>query len=130
MTLHRAGEDYLKAVYVLQNDGGIVHSADIARKLKLSRASVSRGVRILLEEGLILMDRDKRLHLTKAGKKRAEQICEKHRVLEAWLIRAGVDAETAEKDACGMEHAVSDKSIEALRALLEEEEAGNGRIYG
>lgn len=118
MTLHRAGEDYLKALYILQKDNGIVHSADIARRLKLSRASVSHGVKLLLDEGLVRMDKDKRLHLTKAGAKSAEQIYEKHLVLKTWLIRAGVDAETAEKDACGMEHAASDKSIAALREQL------------
>ena len=87
MTLHRAGEDYLKALYILQKDNGIVHSADIARRLKLSRASVSHGVKLLLDEGLVRMDKDKRLHLTKAGSKSAEQIYEKHLVLKTWLCR-------------------------------------------
>ena len=118
MTLSRAGEDYLKALYILQKDNGIVHSADIARRLKLSRASVSHGVKLLLDEGLVRMDKDKRLHLTKAGSKSAEQIYEKHLVLKTWLIRAGVDAETAEKDACGMEHVISEETLDRITRYL------------
>ena len=120
MELYRAGEDYLKAIYILQKENGIVHSMDVARRLKVSKASVSRGMRLLREGGMITMDIDKRLHLTQAGVEIAEQTYEKYRVLSAWLIRMGVDAETAESDACRMEHVISDHCVDILKSRLEE----------
>ncbi len=120
MELYRAGEDYLKAIYILQKNNGIVHSMDVARRLKVSKASVSRAVGLLREGGLLTMDADKRLHLTQAGSDIAEQIYDKYCVLASWLVHMGVDAETAQTDACRMEHVISDKCVDILRSRLEE----------
>ncbi len=119
MELYRAGEDCLKAIYVLQKENGIVHSTDVARKLNVSKASVSRSMKLLREGGMLTMDIDKRLHLTLAGSEIAERVYDKYRVLKEWLVHLGVDDETAETDACRMEHAISDKSIAALKMQTE-----------
>ena len=58
------------------------------------------------------MDSDYFLHLTDVGREVAEQIYEKHRFFTDRLIAAGVDRETAEQDACRMEHVISQESFE------------------
>ena len=120
MELYRAGEDYLKAIYILRLEKDDVHSMDVVKRLGISKASVSRALRLLREGGFITMDDDKLLYLTKVGCEIAEQVYEKYRILTAWLVAMGVDPETAEKDACRMEHVVSEKSVEILKARIEE----------
>ncbi len=102
--LNRAGEDYLKAVLILQRKTGSVRSLDIAKMLGVSKPSVSVAIKLLREGGFLIMDPEKHICLTELGNEVAEQICEKHRVLSECLTALGVDADVAEKDACRMEH--------------------------
>ena len=67
------------------------------------------------------MDSDYFLHLTDVGREVAEQIYEKHRFFTDRLIAAGVDPETAEREACRMEHVISDESFERLKAAAKPE---------
>ena len=115
MKLHASGEDYLEAILVLQKEKGMVRSADVARHLEVSKPSVCHAVATLRDGGFLTMDSDYFLHLTDAGREVAEQIYEKHRFFTDRLIEAGVDPETAERDACRMEHVISQESFERLR---------------
>ena len=115
MKLHAAGEDYLEAILVLQKKQGMVRSVDVARYMEVSKPSVCYAVGTLREGGFLTMDSDYFLHLTDAGRKVAEQIFEKHRFFTDRLIEAGVDPVTTEKDACRMEHVISQESSERLR---------------
>ena len=115
MKLHASGEDYLEAVLVLQQKQGKVRSVDVARHMEVSMPSVCHAVATLRDGGFLTMDEDYFLHLTDAGLEVAEQIYEKHRFFTERLIEAGVDPETAERDACRMEHVISQESFERLR---------------
>lgn len=115
MELHASGEDYLETILVLQKKTGLVRSADVARHLEVSKPSVCHAVATLKKGGFLLMDGDHFLHLTDVGREVAEQIYEKHRFFTDRLIEAGVDPVTAEKDACRMEHVISQESFERLR---------------
>ena len=115
MKLHAAGEDYLEAILVLQQKQGMVRSVDVARHLEVTKPSVCHAVATLRDGGFLTMDSDYFLHLTDVGREVAEQIYEKHRFFTDRLIEAGVDPETAERDACRMEHVISQKSFEHLR---------------
>lgn len=110
-----SGEDYLEAILVLQKKMGMVRSVDVARHLEVSKPSVSHAVTTLKEGGFLTMDDDFFLHLTDLGREIAEQTYEKHRFFTDRLIEAGVDPETAERDACRMEHVISQESFEHLR---------------
>ena len=99
MELHRAGEDYLKAILILQKQNHAVRSMDVAEMLSVTKPSVSRAVKLLREGGFLTMDADKRISLTEAGREAAEQVFEKHRVLTECLVTMGVDPGIAEKDA-------------------------------
>ena len=115
MKLHASGEDYLEAILVLYKKTGMVRSVDVARHLEVSKPSVCHAVATLRDGGFLTMDEDYFLHLTDAGLEVAEQIYEKHRFFTNLLIEAGVDPETAERDACRMEHVISQESFERLR---------------
>ena len=120
MALHQSGEDYLEAILVLQKQRGMVRSVDVARYLDVSKPSVCHAVATLRDGGFLTMDSDYFLHLTDVGREVAEQIYEKHRFFTDRLIEAGVDPETAERDACRIEHVISEKSFAAVQAHLEQ----------
>ena len=63
---------------------------------------------------------NKSISLTTKGKEVAEKIYERHRFFTKRLIAAGVDPKTAEKDACRLEHAISEESFQKLKDALED----------
>lgn len=115
MHLQESGEMYLESIYVLYKQRGAVRSLDVAEYMGFSKPSVSRAVGLLKNGGYLLMDRDGFLTLTEAGQEVAEKIYERHTMLTAFLVRLGVDEETASEDACKMEHVISDRSFEAIK---------------
>ena len=117
MKIHASGEDYLEAILILQKQMGesAVRSVDLARHMGFSKPSISHAVGVLRDGGFLTMDKDSFLHLTVEGRKIAERIYERHRFFTQWLIEAGIDPETAEQDACRMEHTVSQESFEQIR---------------
>ncbi len=114
-SLYASGEDYLEAMLVRQKQKGMVRSVDVARHLEVTKPSVCNVVATLRAGGFLTMDSDNFLHLTDVGREVAEQIYEKHRFFTERLIAAGVDPETAEREACRMEHVISQNSFEHLR---------------
>ena len=121
MKLHASGEDYLEAILVLQRQKGMVRSVDVARHMDVSKPSVCHAVATLKNGGFLTMDDGFFLHLTNIGREVAEQIYEKHRFFTERLIAAGVDPETAEADACRIEHVISEESFRRLKAVAEAE---------
>ena len=127
MSLHQSGEDYLEAILVLREKNGVVHSIDVAQHLGYSKPSVSRAVSLLKGEGYLTMEKDGRLELTETGVEVAYQILERHRFLKRWLINLGVSAETAEEDACKIEHNISDETFRCLKRHAESRGDGQNR---
>lgn len=115
MKIHASGEDYLEAVLVLKQEKGMVRSVDLARHMGFSKPSISHAVGVLRDGGFLTMDKDGFLHLTDIGREVAEKIYERHLFFTQQLIAAGVDRETAEQDACRIEHAISETSFEKLK---------------
>lgn len=120
MKLYASGEDYLEAVLVLQHEKGMVRSVDLARHMGFSKPSISHAVGVLRDGGFLTMDADGFLHLTDIGREVAEKIYERHLFFTEQLIAAGVDQETAEQDACRIEHAISDTSFEKLKEMTKQ----------
>ena len=116
-----SGEDYLETILVLQKKVGMVRSVDVARHMEVSKPSVCHAVATLKDGGFLTMDEDYFLHLTDIGREVAEQIYEKHRFFTERLIAAGVDPETAERDACRIEHVISDESFQCLKEAMSQE---------
>lgn len=120
MSIHESGEMYLEAILVLSQKNGFVRSIDVSEYLGYSKPSVSRAVGILKNGNYIVMDKDGSLMLTESGKAIAEKIFERHTILSRLLIRLGVSEETANADACKLEHAISDESFEAIKRHMAE----------
>ena len=116
--LHASGEDYLETILILQKKLGMVRSVDVARHMEVSKPSVCHAVAILRDGGFLRMDEDHFLHLTEVGREVAEKIYERHCFFTERLIAAGVDPETAEMDACRLEHAISEESFQKLREAV------------
>lgn len=119
MEIHASGEDYLEAVLILQKEKGMVRSVDLARYMGYSKPSISHAVSILRDGEFLTMDEDGFLHLTNTGQKVAEKIYERHQFFTEQLIAADVDRETAEQDACRMEHTISDTSFQKLKEKIQ-----------
>ena len=119
MELHKSGEDYPEAILMLQKKKGMVRSVDLARHMGFSKPSISHAVSTLLNGGFLTVDGDGFLHLTNIGREIAEKIYERHQFFMEQLIAAGVDQETAEQEACGMEHAISDNSFQKLKEAIQ-----------
>jgi Mn-dependent DtxR family transcriptional regulator len=107
-------DDYLEAILIIRQKKGFCRSTDIASWLGISRPSVSVELGKLAEQGLIRMDEDKMLHLTDEGFALADSTYAKHIYLKRFLMSVGVDEAVAEKEACSMEHALSNDSFEKI----------------
>jgi Mn-dependent DtxR family transcriptional regulator len=122
-SLTRAGEDYLEAIYVLSLDvpDGAVRSVDVADDLKVSKASVNKALSMLKDEGMVNQEHYGKVTLTDEGRAYARLVWRAHRALRAFLIdEIGVDEETADEEACLMEHALSAKTMDLLVGHLKE----------
>ncbi len=113
--IQESGEMYLETILILSNSQPHVRSIDVANYMNYSKPSVSRGVGILKEDGYVIMDESGYLTLTESGRKIAEKIYERHVVLEKLLISIGVSPETAERDACKIEHVISEETFETIK---------------
>ena len=121
MKLYASGEDYLEAVLVLQRKQGMVRSVDLARHMGFSKPSISHAVGGLKNGGFLTVDEDGYFHLTEDGRKVAEKIYERHQFFTEQLVAVGVDRETAERDACRIEHAISEETFQKLKASVEKQ---------
>ena len=120
-SLHASGEDYLEAILILHMKKGMVRSVDVARHLDVSKPSVCHAVSTLKAGGFLTMDENSFLFLTDVGREVAEQTYEKHCFFTRQLVAAGVDPQTAEREACRMEHTISQRSFELLKGAVEPE---------
>ena len=118
MRIHKSAEDYLEMILRLTEDKGYARSVDIAQGLSVSKPSVSVAMKQLREGGYIVMDKDNYISLTDSGMEIAQRIYERHKVLTQVLTMIGVDPETAQEDACKVEHDISVETFDAIRAQL------------
>ena len=118
MALLESGEMYLETIYVLSQKSSSVRGIDIADHLGYSKPSVSRAVGLLKDEGLVKKDPEGFYKLTEAGEILAKRIYERHTVLTTLFINLGVDEKTASEDACRIEHYISDKTFDAIKAHM------------
>ncbi len=122
MKIYESAEDYLEMILVLKRKKGAVRSIDIAREMNFSKPSVSIAMKKLREEGLITFQKDREIELTPQGRQIAETIYERHVIISQILMKIGVDETTAVKEACRIEHVISQDSFEKLKDAVK---AGN-----
>ena len=115
MQIHESAENYLETILMLSKKLPVVRSVDIANELDFKKSSVSVAMKNLREKNHITVTDAGFIYLTESGREIAEMIYERHRLLSDWLIRLGVSEETANEDACRMEHVISAESFEAIK---------------
>lgn len=107
-------EDYLEAIWNLQDKKGYIKAKDIAERLEVSRPSVSEMIKKLSENHYILYEKYGGIVFTEKGKKLAQEIKRCHTLLVEFLKIIGVDEQNAQIDACKLEHDVSPETITCL----------------
>jgi DtxR family Mn-dependent transcriptional regulator len=113
-------EDYLEAVAMLRGKGKVVRVSQISRKLKVKMPSVTSALKKLSEQGLVEHEKYGHIKLTLEGNKVAEEVLRRHKALTRFLIEAlGIDQETAEEDACKIEHVISPLGLERVIKFIE-----------
>ena len=114
MNIHKASEDYLEAMLMMQEKHGYIRSIDVAEQLGVTKPSVSYSTKRLREAGYITMDSDSYITLTDTGMEIARRMYERHKLLTDFFIHLGVDEQTAREDACKVEHDLSEKTFNAI----------------
>ena len=118
MKIQKSAEDYLEMILMLKEQKGYARSIDIAAELGVTKPSVSYATKRLRENGYITMDPDGLISLTDTGYEIAFRMYDRHKMLTAFLVKLGVDRETAREDACKMEHDISEDTFSAMCLFL------------
>lgn len=118
MIENESGEDYLEAILRLSSKKPDVHSVEISRELGVSKPAVTKAVRLLTQKGYVKVEKN-HIFLTEEGKAYAEAVYERHLTLTSFLKKLGVTSNTAESDACRIEHILSEETFEAVKRFVE-----------
>lgn len=112
---HESEEMYLETILRLSERMQTVRSVDVVEELGYAKSSVSRAVNLLKAQGNIRLDENGGLLLTARGRERANAIYERHRVITAALVKMGADGETAEQNACRIEHVITEELFSVIK---------------
>jgi len=113
-------EDYLEAIAILDEERKVVRVKDIAKKLGVKMPSVTSMLKTLSVRGLINYEKYEYVELTKEGADIGKKMRRKHRIIRAFLTDfLRIDFETADEEACQMEHALSSSTLDSLTDFME-----------
>lgn len=118
MTVNESAENYLETILILSKRLPVVRSVDIANELGFKKPSVSIAMKNLREKEHISVDGSGFITLTPSGREIAEMVYERHLLFSNWLMRLGVNEQTALEDACKIEHVLSKESFEAIKRCI------------
>ena len=112
-------EDYLRGLYILEEEKGEMKSIDLAHYLNVSKPSVSEMVKELNKKGMVSYKKYSKIKFTSKGKKIAQKLTSKHRLIEIFLKNMlKIKSNNVHQEAHRLEHAFSDESIGKLRKIL------------
>ena len=111
-------EDYVEMIADLIDEKGEARTVDLADRFGVTPPTVNATVQRLVREGLVVSQRYRSIFLTEAGRRLARRCAERHTVVRDFLVSIGVDPETAEADAEGLEHHVSDRTLTAFKSII------------
>lgn len=111
-------EDYVELIADLYDSTGEARAVDLAARLGVTAATVNNTLQRLVREGLVRKEPYRAVFLTERGRAIADRARVRHRIVRDFLIALGVDHETAESDAEGIEHHTSAATLEAFQAYL------------
>ncbi|MCI4677268.1 manganese-binding transcriptional regulator MntR [Rhodoblastus acidophilus] len=111
-------EDYVELIADLIEQEGEARQTDIAQRLGVTQPTVAKMLKRLADENLVTQRPYRGVFLTEEGQRLAAVTRRRHEVVEAVLLRLGVDPDAARKDAEGIEHHVSERTLEAFERFL------------
>ena len=113
-------EDYLETIHLLEQERRTVRVKAIAAEMQITMPSVSSAVKNLENQGMVSHSRYDSVELTKEGAQIAEAVYKRHRVIKHFLSKVlGLESDIAEKDACRIEHNISEETLNKLIQFLE-----------
>ncbi|MDD3384046.1 MAG: metal-dependent transcriptional regulator [Bacilli bacterium] len=116
-----SSEDYLERILMLHKKNSVVRAIDLANEMNFSKASISIALKKLRDRNYIFVNKsDGNIILTAEGESLAKSVYEKHVIISKVLIALGVNEDIALKDACKVEHDLSEETFEAIKKHYEE----------
>lgn len=116
--LTKSIEDYIEAIYMIEQEKGKIKSVDISSKLGVSKPAVNKAMNELNSLNLIEKSNYSNIVLTDEGRKLAKKIYDKHTLIYEFLLSIGVSKENANIDCCKIEHVISDETAECMKKYL------------
>lgn len=111
-------QDYIQAIYRLSKDKGYTSNKNISDYFSISRPSVSEMIKKLVDDGLVIQERNK-IHLSDLGDREAKEILSKHRIWECFLVDVlGLSGEIVHDQSDLLEHVTSEEMFAALNKFL------------
>ena len=119
LKITKSVEDYLEVMYNLKMEKGVIKIKDIASKMNVKPPSVVEALKKLADRDIISYEPYTDIKLNKKGLEIAEDVIHKHEILKNFLHILGVDVNTADEDACSMEHVLDGSTIKKLKKFAE-----------
>lgn len=116
--IEQSKEDYLEAILMIRDEQGYVRSIDIAKKLNVTKPSVTYITKKLKDQNLIEMDKNNMIVLTETGEKIATEVFTRHKILTDFFVSIGVSKKQAQLDACQVEHAISKETFNCIKKRM------------
>ena len=107
-------EDYLEIIAELLNSKGEARIVDIAKELDIAQATANKTIQRLQNQGFVKKEPYRSIFLTLKGQELASISKKRHIIVLTFLKKLGIDPKTAEADAEGIEHHVSDKTLKKM----------------
>jgi DtxR family manganese transport transcriptional regulator len=112
-------EDYVELIADLIDERGEARLVDLAGCLGVTKPTVAGAIQRLQREGLVSSEPYRSIFLTEKGRGLAQCSRQRHLLVRDFLVALGVDARTADADAEGIEHHVSEATLQAFRRQLQ-----------
>ncbi len=120
MSVSPAMEDYLETILLLERQGGAARVTDVANRMGVAKSSVHTALHNLSDKGLLIQEHYGTIHLTEEGARVAAGIYSRHKALVSFFEHiVGVGSDVAERDACAVEHVLSNESMAQIRAVTQ-----------
>jgi len=116
-TIGKSKEDYLKAILIVLKEHGACRNVDVSNRLGVSKSSTCIAIKKLEQDGFVKRG-DWRILLTEKGRVLAEKLYEKDMFFSNWFKQIGVSEKIAEKDACMIEHVISEETYCKLKNYI------------
>ncbi len=107
-------EKYIERMYDLKREKGYIRAIDLARELGVKPSSVTEMLQKLAREGYVEYEKYRNVDLTEKGLELARELEKKHLAIKKLFMKLGVSEETANRDACVIEHIISEETAKKI----------------